>query len=77
MPDALGRQDVSPSIKASIENAFVGVDGRGALLVIADETGTRAHLAAKLGDHWKVAGGGGVNWADTKPTGFVAVQATW
>lgn len=75
--DPLGRPPIASAIKAAIDQAFIGVDGRGALLIIADDQGTRAHLAAKFGEHWKVAGGGGVAWADKKPTGFVAIEATW
>jgi hypothetical protein len=77
MTDDLGRPTVAPSIKDAIANAFTGVQGRGALVVIADEHGTRGHLAAKIGDHWKVAGGGGIEWADKKPSGFVAIEAVW
>jgi hypothetical protein len=77
MPDTLGRPDVAPSIREAIARAFDGVEGRGALLMIADERGTRAHLAAKLADHWKVAAGGGFNWSEKKPSGFVAVEAVW
>lgn len=49
---------------------------RGALVVIADEHGSRALLAAKLGDHWKVAAGGGADWAGPV-TGTVAVVGSW
>ncbi len=77
MPDELGRPTVAPSIKDAIDKAFTGVQGRGALLVIADEHGTRGQLAAKYGDHWRVAGGAGIDWADKKPSGYVAVQRVW
>lgn len=75
--DHLGRPTVTPDIRASIANAFQGVEGRGALLILADERGTRAHLAAKIGDHWKVAAGGGFEWAEKKPAGFVGVEFVW
>lgn len=75
--DELDRPVVSPSIKDAIDHAFDGVQGRGALVVIADDQGTRGHLAANLNGHWKVAAGGGFNWADKKPSGFVGVQAVW
>ena len=75
--DDLGRPSIAPSIKAQIDQAFDGLEGRGAVLIIADETGTRAHLAAKLNDHWKVAAGAGWTWADKKPSGFVTIAATW
>jgi hypothetical protein len=77
--DALGRPVVSEPIKAHIQAAFQAVPPgkRGALLIIADERGTRAHLAAKLGDHWKVAGGSGWTWGSTRPSGWVAIEGTW
>jgi hypothetical protein len=75
--DDLDRPVVSPSIKDAIDHAFDGVQGRGALVVIADEQGTRAHLAANLNGHWKVAAGAGFDWATRKPNGYVAVQAVW
>lgn len=77
MTDDLGRPSIAPSIKDAIDHAFTGVQGRGALLVIADEHGTRGQLAAKLNGTWKVAGGGGIEWADKKPIGFVAIEAIW
>jgi hypothetical protein len=66
-------------MKALIDDAFslVPEGKRGALLVIADEQGARAHLAAKLNDRWKVAAGLGVPWQGEKPSGWVAVQASW
>ena len=75
--DPLGRPELSTSIKQAIDTAFDGVKGRGALLVIADDTGTRAHLAEKIGDHWKIAAGVGVDWKEKKPSGFIAIQAVW
>lgn len=75
--DALGRPVVAPSIKDAIDKAFTGVDGRGALLVIADEKGTRAQLAAKFDHGWRVAGGAGVQWAEKKPIGYIAIERVW
>jgi hypothetical protein len=75
--DALGRPDIAQPIRDEITRAFQHVKGRGALLIIADETGTRAHLAAKFGDHWKVAAGGGFAWDTKQPVGFIAVEAVW
>lgn len=77
--DDHGRPSVSSADLDRIREAFAQVPAgkRGALLVIADETGTRAHLAAAVGDHWKIAAGGGVSWKERKPTGYVAVEATW
>ncbi len=50
---------------------------RGALLVIADQTGARCHLAAKIGETWKVAGGGGWKYGAKRPFGYVAIEAIW
>lgn len=77
MTDDLGRPTVAPSIKDAIDASFKGVQGRGALLVIADEHGTRAQLAAKYGEHWRVAGGAGFDWAEKKPAGFIGIERVW
>ncbi len=78
MPDPFGRTPIADSVKLAIDQAFATVpEGkRGALLVIADERGPRAMLAARLGDHWKVAAGGGVPWGG-KVYGTAAVEASW
>lgn len=78
MTDALGRTPISDAVKASIDAAFRAVpDGkRGALLMVADEHGTRVHVAAKLGKDWKVAAGAGWTW-DGQVTGSVAVVGVW
>lgn len=81
MTDPLGRPLIAEGMKRQIEQAFAVVpDGkRGALLVIADvETKTaRAHLAAKIHDHWKVAAGVGVPWDGKKPEGWIGVMGAW
>jgi hypothetical protein len=50
---------------------------RGALLVIADDKGARAHLAARLGDNWKVAFEAGRPWVGKKPEGAVMLEGSW
>ena len=81
--DEFGRPVISSKLRTSIANAFAqvpefktnGTPARGALLIIADETGeARAVLAAKLGDDWKVAGGAGYQWKEKKPSFFVGVE---
>jgi hypothetical protein len=67
---------VQDEVRQKIRDAFMGVDGRGALLVIADTTGVRAHVAANLNGTWKVAAGGGVNWKG-KVTGEVMLMGVW
>jgi hypothetical protein len=79
MSDELNRPDIATPIKDAIARAFTAVpEGkRGAFLVVADEKGTRVHLAAKFGDSWKVAGGGGWAYGTKRPSGYVAVEASW
>lgn len=79
MTDAFGRTPISESVKASITQAFTAIEpGKtGALLVLVDERGARAHLAARFGAHWKVAAGGGWDWTGTRPTGTVAIVGSW
>lgn len=76
--DALGRTPIADAIKAQIDAAFrvVPEDKRGALLVIADESGVRAHVAARIGERWKVAAGGGRRW-DGQVEGSVALMGVW
>ena len=82
--DPLGRPIVSAPIRAKIEEAFkvLPPSKRGALLVIAEATPdgrveARAHLAAKLNDHWRVAGGAGWVYGEPRPSGYIAVEAAW
>lgn len=78
--DDRGRTPIADGMKQQITAAFQAVPAgkRGALLVIADEHGARAHLAAKIGDSWKVAGGAGVAWrAPQSAAYYVAVEGSW
>lgn len=79
--DALGRPILAAGMKRQIEQAFTVVpEGkRGALLIIADETGARAHLAARIGDsgQWKVAAGAGRPWKGEKPAGWIGIVGAW
>jgi len=72
------RQPISDAVRASINDAFRAVpDGkRGALLVIADENGARAMVAAKLGSRWKVAFEAAKSW-NGPITGTVALEGSW
>lgn len=72
------RTPIRDAVKQSINDAFRAVpDGRrGALLVIADEYGARAMVAAKFGDHWKVAAGGAKPWHGPV-TGTAAIEGSW
>lgn len=79
--DALDRPVISDSIKSKIAMAFQDIPKgkKAALLVIADEHGTRGVVAAKIGHSgdWKVAAGGGIDWAEKKPYGYVALAGSW
>lgn len=77
--DALGRPVISDAVKEEIKKAFAAVpeDKRGAVLVVADEHGTRGMLAWKLGGKWKVAAGAGYDWKGKQPTASVSVAGTW
>ena len=74
--DALGRPPITPAVRTDLRDAFEGLTGRGALIVIADEQGARATLAAKLGEHWQVAAGAGVAWGGPV-TAQVMIVGRW
>lgn len=77
--DPLGRAPIADGMKRQIDAAFAGVTGRGALVLLTDtETKVvRMHVAARFGDHWKVAGGAGVPWTGKKPEGWIAIEGSW
>jgi hypothetical protein len=76
--DALGRPVIDGPIRDAIRNAFDSIpEGKkGALLLVADQDGVRLHVAARIGDHWKVAAGAGVT-VDKGYSYGVSVEATW
>lgn len=69
---------IGDAVKRSIAAAFAAVpDGkRGALLVIADQHGARAMVAARLGDSWKVAAGTSKPWRGPV-TAEVTIEGSW
>jgi hypothetical protein len=69
---------IGDAVRQSLADAFRAVpDGkRGALVVIADEHGARAMVAARLGDHWKVAAGTSTPWHGSI-SGTVAIEGSW
>lgn len=77
--DALGRTPIAEDVKARITEAFTVLtpDQRGAILIMADHERTQAYLAARYGSHWKVAGGAGWTWGETRPAGWIAVECAW
>lgn len=72
----LGRTPISDAIRDQIRVAFEGIPDkkRGAVLVIADDYGVRGHLAARLGESWKVAAGGGFDYGEKRPSGYCAIE---
>lgn len=76
-PGAL-RQSIDNATKRMIAESLATIppDKRGALIVIADQHGPRAHVAAKIDDHWKVALAAGVSWKG-EVNGVVAIQGAW
>jgi hypothetical protein len=76
--DALDRPLVEDTLREEIDAAFAGVQGRGALIALADTNGARLTLAARLGEEgrWKVAGGAGVSWHG-RIDGRVMVMGVW
>lgn len=83
--DELGRVPIAEGMKRRIDEALRiiptlpdGRPARGALLVLGDETGVRAHLAARVGERWKVAGALGVPWEHPRrPSGWVGIEGYW
>lgn len=77
MVDDLGRTPISDAMKSRVSDTLNSLPpgaSHAALLVITYEDGiTRGEVAAKLGESWKVAGGGGFVWAEKKPYGYVAI----
>lgn len=67
--ETLGRTPISDAVRLSISDAFRAVpEGRrSALLVIADERGARAMVAA----------GTAVEWTGKRPTGYVSIEGSW
>lgn len=78
--DELSRPSISEQVKARINREFAVVPEwkRSALLLIVDESGVaRAHLAARIGDTWKVAAGGGFAIRERKTSGYVGIIGAW
>lgn len=78
--DALGRPTIAEQMKARISAEFATIEPgkRGAVVILVDESGVaRAHLAAKLGDSWKVAAGAGFALREKKPVGFIGIMGSW
>jgi hypothetical protein len=76
--DPLGRTPIASMLKQQIAQslALIPPGKRGALVVIGDEQGGSAHLAARLGSTWKIAGGIGARW-DGAVSGSVVIAGAW
>ncbi len=79
MDDELGRPYLDDAALERLREAFqvIPEGKRGALIVIADGQSVRAHLAARLNGHWKVAAGGGFTWETKKSSGWIGVEGVW
>ena len=79
--DDLGRPSIAEQMKARINAEFATVEPgkRAALVLLVDESGVaRMHVAAKFGENWKVAAGGGVRVKDPRrPLGYFGVVGSW
>lgn len=78
MPDIFSPDATRAAVHDSLESAFKAIpDGkRGALLVVADQDGARALLAARIGHNWQLAGGVDKAWAGPVQ-GQVVIQGAW
>jgi hypothetical protein len=78
MPTVDSRQPITPDLHQAIQDAFKTVpdDKRGALVILADTHGTRAHLAAKINNTWKVAVEAGKPWHGPV-SGAVMLEGVW
>jgi len=76
--DLLTPTPLADAVKRSIADALnqVPAGKRGALVVLVDAQGARAMVAAKLGDHWKVAVDTARPWHGPI-TGSVAIAGSW
>jgi hypothetical protein len=78
MSDPFNRPPISGPIKQAINDAFAAVpEGKtSALLGIVDANGARMHVAWKVNETWKVGAVVDVPFGG-KPSGYVAVEASW
>lgn len=70
---------LTASIQKSIEQALetaVPPGKRAAVVAVADPTGVKLGVAARLGDHWKLAGDVERDWSGAV-TGSVGVAGSW
>jgi hypothetical protein len=78
MSDIFSPAHLQQAAHASLADAFQAIPNgkRGALIIVTDQDGARALVAAKLGAHWQLAGGADKPW--TGPiTGQIVVAGAW
>ena len=81
--DELGRPVLQDGdLKEAINAAFSTIPPgkKGTFVLVADKGSdtVRAHVAANIDGHWKVAAGAGWEWGKKDPkTAFVAVSGSW
>jgi hypothetical protein len=73
------RTPIADSLRRQIAQQLDALpeDKRGALVIVADDHGARAHLAARLGEGWKIAFEAGKAWDEPAPTWSVGVAGAW
>ncbi len=79
MPTPLNPTPIANSIGNAIAAtlATIPAGGRGSLLLEATtENGVQAVLAARVGNHWQMAAGTGVD-LDRHLSGFIATRIVW
>jgi hypothetical protein len=76
--DSKGRFPITDAVKSLIGEALAGIpEGKSrALLVIADQHGSRAMWAQKLGTNWRVTAQGQTSWTG-QISGQVAILGSW
>jgi hypothetical protein len=69
---------IGDAIKRQVSAALATIPDhkRGALIVVANHDGLKAQVAARIGDDWQIAAGGGVTWTGDVE-GSVAVVGSW
>jgi hypothetical protein len=78
--DTLGRPAISEWMKAKIDRELASLppDKRGAVVVIGDGLGARAHVAARMADgKMRVAASAGFDWKERRARGEISVEVAW
>ena len=77
--DAFGRPTITDAERQRIRDAFAGVNGRAALILLGDSrTKTmKGHVVGNLPSGWKVAAGGGFDVDDKEPFVDFAIVKVW